>query len=87
MTHRKAHPDNALIDELERDETPSQGSSSGGAVSRDVGSRSEQRNTVGTTGNERPTAKDHPEALNEAKGPKAIDRLDPARQEPSSKLR
>jgi hypothetical protein len=78
MTHRKPHPDNAMIDELAEDATPGQGSSSGGSVNRDVGSRSEMRNTAGTSGNERPTAKDHPGALNEAKGPKTIDRLDPA---------
>ena len=78
MTERKPHPDNALIDELTEEPTPSQGSRSGGAVSRDVGTRSELRNTVGTTGNERPTAQDHPQAMNEAKGQKTIGRLDPA---------
>jgi hypothetical protein len=79
MTERKPHPDNALIDELAEDPTPSQGGSSGGSVNRDVGSRSEMRN-AGTSGSERPTAQDHPEAMNEAKGPKTIDRLDPARK-------
>jgi len=87
MTERKPHPDNALIDELEEDgPAPSQGGRSGGSVNRDVGTRSELRNTVGTTGNERPTAQDHPEAMNEAKGEKTIGRLDPANtgQSPSS---
>ena len=79
MTERKPHPDNALIDELQGDgPAPGQGGSSGGQVNRDVGSRSELHNTAGTTGNERPTAQDHPEAMNEAKGEKAIGRLDPA---------
>jgi hypothetical protein len=78
MTDRNPHPDNALIDELTEDSTPSQGGSSGGAVNRDVGSRAEMHNTVGEAGPERPTAQDHPEAMNEAKGEKTIGRLDPA---------
>ena len=78
MTERKPHPDNALIDELTEDATPTQGGSSGGGVNRDVGARSEMHNTVGTTGTERPTAQDHPEAMNESKGEKTIERLDPA---------
>ena len=77
MTERKPHPDNALIDELTEDPTPSQGGRSGGGVNRDVGTRSEMHNTVGETGNERPTAQDHPEAMNEAKGEKTIARLQP----------
>ena len=85
MTERKPHPDNALIDELQEDgPAPSQGGRSGGAVNRDVGTRSELRNTAGTTGSERPTAQDHPEAMNEAKGEKTIGRLDPANEGPSS---
>ena len=79
MTERKPHPHNALIDELEDDgPAPGQGGSSGGSVNRDVGSRSELRNTAGSTGTERPTAQDHPEALNESKGDKTTARLDPA---------
>ena len=81
MTERKPHPDNALFDELEGVATPSQGGRSGGDVARDVGTRSEMRNTAGTTGNERPTAQDHPEAMNEAKGEKTIGRLDPAQND------
>jgi hypothetical protein len=85
MTERKPHPDNALIDELQADASaPSQGDRSGGGVNRDVGTRSELRNTVGTTGNEHPRAQDHPEAMNEAKGEKTIGRLDPANKGPSS---
>ena len=77
MTERKPHSDNALIDELTEDPTPSQGGRAGGGVNRDVGTRSEMRNTVGNLGNERPTAQDHPEAMNEAKGEKTIARLQP----------
>ena len=78
MTERKPHPDNALIDDLERDETPTEGCSSGGDLQRDVGTRSEMDNTAGATHTERPHAQDHPEALNESKGEKAIGKLDPA---------
>lgn len=79
MTERKPHPDNALIDELQEDgPAPTQGGSSGGRVNRDVGSRSEMDNTVGATHTERPRAQDHPEPMNEAKGEKTIERLDPA---------
>jgi hypothetical protein len=80
MTERKPHPDNALIDELEADgPAPSQGGRSGGQVNRDVGTRSELRNTAGPLGNERPTAKDNP-AEDASKGEKAIARLDPGRK-------
>jgi hypothetical protein len=79
MIERKPHPDNALIDELERDgPAPSQGGSSGGDLQRDVGTRAEMDNTAGATRTERPRAQDHPEARNESKGDKAIGRLDPA---------
>jgi hypothetical protein len=84
MTERKPHADNALIDEMERDTTPSQGGRSGGDVARDVGTRSEMRNTAGPTGNERPRGQDSP-AEDAQKGEKTIDRLDPARKGPSSK--
>ncbi len=71
MTERKPHPDNALIDELEeQDAAPSQGSTAGGNLQRDVGSRSELRNTAGTTGSER-------DDLHTAKGDKTIARLQP----------
>jgi hypothetical protein len=80
MTERKAHPDNAMIDELEKDGAPSQSGSSGGSINRDVGSRSEMKNTTGPTETERPTAQDHPEAMNEAKGEKTIARLQPGNE-------
>ena len=57
----------------------SQGGRSGGQVNRDVGTRSELRNTVGPLGNEGPTGKDNP-AEDAAKGEKTIARLDPARK-------
>ena len=81
MTERKPHSDNALIDELEdQGSAPEQGSRSGGATARDVGTRSEMRNTAtGNLGDVRPTAQDHPEAMNEAKGERTIARLDPAK--------
>jgi len=84
MTERKPHPDNALIDELESDgPAPSQGGRSGGNVNRDVGARSELRNTAGSAGNERPTGRDNP-AEDAMKGEKTIARLDPAKKARSS---
>ena len=86
MTERKPHGDNALIDELQEDgPAPGQGGSSGGQVNRDIGTRSELRNTAGRTATERPTAHDHPEAMNEAKGEKTIARLDPANKGPAAR--
>ena len=81
MTETKPHSDNALIDELEdQGGAPDQGGRSGGATARDVGTRSEMRNTAtGNLGDVRPTAQDHPEAMNEAKGERTIARLDPAK--------
>jgi len=78
MTDRKPHPDNALIDELERDQTPAEGGSSGGDLQRDVGTRSEMDNTAGATHTERPQGQDQQDNLRESKGGKTIGRLDPA---------
>jgi hypothetical protein len=78
MTERRPHRDNALIDELAREKTPSQGGTSGGGGSRDVGSRTEMDNTAGAPHTERPRARDNTEAVNESKGDKAIAQLDPA---------
>ena len=78
MTKRDPHPDNELIDELQADgPAPSQGGSAGGQVNRDVGTRSEMRNTTGDLGNVRPTAQDHPDNMREAKGDKTRARLAP----------
>ena len=80
MTERKPHSDNALIDELEEEGgAPSQGGRSGGDVARDVGTRAEPNRATGEPDRERPTAQDHPEAVNEAKGDKTIERLQPDR--------
>lgn len=84
MTKRKAHPDNALIDELTAQATPSQGSRSGGNVSRDVGTRSELHHATGEAGGERETKQDNPVDA-EMKGTKSIERLDPSRKGPGSK--
>ncbi|HYD24437.1 MAG TPA: hypothetical protein VEB68_06550 [Croceibacterium sp.] len=85
MTESKPHPDNALIDELQEDgPAPSQGGSAGGNVQRTVGSRSELHNTTGEQlGSERARGSDNP-ADTEMKGEKTIDRLDPAKNGPSS---
>ena len=80
MTERKPHSDNALIEELEDEGgAPSQGGRSGGDVARDVGTRAELNRATGEPDRERPTAQDHPEAVNEAKGDKTIERLQPDR--------
>ena len=84
MTERKPHPDNDLIEELQKGgPTPSQGGSSGGDLARNVGSRAEVHKTVRDTGMERPTGQDNP-AQDELKGEKTIERLDPAKKGPSS---
>ena len=66
-----------IIGERSCDTTPSEAGRSGGGTARDVGTRSELRNTAGATGNERPRAQDNTEAVNESKGDKAIGRLAP----------
>jgi hypothetical protein len=78
MTERKPHPDNALIDRLEEEGAAAEGGRAGHNVNVDVGTRSELRNTAtNDLGSEDATAKDHPQAMNEAKGDKAIGRLAP----------
>ena len=85
MTERKPHSDNALIDQMEdQGGAPSQGGSAGGNVARTVGTRSEARNTAGTTGNESPTGRDNPDE-DAIKGEKTIDRLDPAKNGPKAR--
>jgi len=83
MTERKPHPDNALIDELTEEATPSQGGRSGGQVNRDVGTRTDLNRSVRDTGMERPTGQDNPDE-DALKGEKTIARLDPARKGLSS---
>ena len=79
MPERKAHPDNALIDELEdQGDAPGQGGSSGGDLKRDVGSRSEMHNTAGALRTERPHGQDSADEQRTAKGEKTIAKLNPA---------
>jgi hypothetical protein len=85
MTERKPHPDNEIIDELQdQGGAPSHGGSAGGDLQRDIGTRSELNNTVAAAGSERPTARDHPEGRQTAKGEKTTSRLDPAQDNPSN---
>lgn len=79
MTHRKPHPDNAMIDELEQQgSAPSQGGTAGGNLQRDVGSRSEMHNTAGATGSERPHGQDAADSQRTAKAEDTLARLNPA---------
>lgn len=82
MTERKPHPDNALIDEMEREGAVSQKGTSGGNVARTVGARAEEHGATEDPSVERATGKDNP-AENAAKGERTIDKLDPARRGPS----
>lgn len=65
MTERKPHPDNDLIDQMQRDSVPTaQSSSSGGEVARAVGSRAELHAAEGLLEGEeveRVTGSDTPE--------------------------
>lgn len=79
MPERKPHPDNALIDELGDQATaPTQGSTAGGDLQRDVGSRAELHNTAGATRSERPHGQDAPDGQRTAKGERTMERLDPS---------
>lgn len=78
MTKRKPHPDNALIDEMAAEPTPSQGSSSGGNVQTTVGARAEEHGAFEDPGVERARGQDNP-VDDEMKGKKSIDKLDPAK--------
>jgi len=63
------HPDNELIDELTKDPTPSQQSSSGGNVNRDVGKRGELNRATNPANREPEVGSDNP-AQDAKKGPK-----------------
>ncbi|WP_454597203.1 hypothetical protein [Qipengyuania sp. SM2507] len=63
------HPDNELIDELTKDPTPSQQSSSGGNVNRDVGKRGELNRATDPANREPEVGSDNP-AQDAKKGPK-----------------
>ena len=78
MTERKPHPDNELIDQMQQDSMPTaQGSTSGGDVARDVGSRAELHEAEGQLEGEeieRVTGSDNP-AENERMGDKTFDKI------------
>ncbi|MBX7533381.1 hypothetical protein K3165_10640 [Qipengyuania sp. 1XM1-15A] len=63
------HPDNELIDELTEYDTPSQQSSSGGEVNRQVGSRGELNRAFDPDNREPEVGSDNP-AQDAMKGPK-----------------
>lgn len=63
------HPDNELIDELTEYDTPSQQSSAGGEVNRQVGSRGELNRAFDPDNREPEVGSDNP-AQDAMKGPK-----------------
>jgi hypothetical protein len=65
------HPDNDLIDRMQDEETPSQGSSSGGNVNRRVGKRDELKRATDPENREPAVGSDNP-ADDERKGEKAM---------------
>ena len=84
MTKRDPHPDNELIDRMGELGGGAEGGRSGGQINRDIGTRAELiRASDEPSDTERPRAQDHPEAVNEAKGEKTLDRLSPREDQPS----
>ena len=81
MTKRDPHPDNDLIDRLQEQGSMAEGGRSGGNLNTDVGTRAELNRATDPDDTERPTAQDHPEAMNEAKGDKTIGRLQPGQNQ------
>jgi hypothetical protein len=65
------HPDNDLIDRMQEEETPSQGSSAGGNVNRRVGKRDELKRATDPENREPAVGSDNP-ADDERKGEKAM---------------
>ena len=63
------HPDNELIDEMTEGKTPSQGSSSGGEVNRQVGKRGELNRATDPENREPEVGSDNP-SQDAQKGPK-----------------
>ena len=62
MTERQSHhPDNELIDSMTENATPSQQSSSGGEVNREVGKRGELNRATDPDNREPETGSDNPE--------------------------
>jgi hypothetical protein len=83
MTERKPHPDNELIDQMQRDSMPTaQSSSAGGNVARTVGTRAELHEAEGQLEGEeveRAAGRDNPEQ-NDRMGDKAADKIRSGRQ-------
>ena len=65
------HPDNELIDEITEGATPSQSSSSGGEVNRQVGKRGELNRATDPANREPETGSDNP-AQDAQKGGKTL---------------
>ena len=63
------HPDNEMIDEMTQDATPSQQSSSGGQVNRQVGKRGELNSATDPDNREPEIGSDNPDD-DAKKGPK-----------------
>ena len=72
------HPDNELIDELTEYDTPSQQSSSGGEVNRQVGSRGELNRAFDPDNREPETGSDNP-AQDAMKGEKTLQAMQDSR--------
>ncbi|UOR14421.1 hypothetical protein [Qipengyuania aquimaris] len=72
------HPDNELIDELTKYDTPSQQSSSGGEVNRQVGSRGELNRAFDPDNREPETGADNP-AQDAMKGEKTLQAMQDSR--------
>ena len=79
MTERKPHPENELIDELTESATPSQSSSSGGDVNRDVGSRADMERATDPEAREPVTGSYNPEE-NADKGEKTPEAIKKGQQ-------
>jgi hypothetical protein len=74
------HPDNDLIDEMTQETTPSQQSSAGGNVNRDVGKRGELNRATDPASREPEVGSDNP-ADDAKKGPKTREAIQQARNE------
>ena len=72
------HPDNELIDELTEYDTPSQQSSSGGEVNRQVGSRGELNRAFDPDNREPEVGSDNP-AQDAQKGEKTLKAMQDSR--------
>ena len=73
------HPDNELIKNITQGETPSQGSSSGGEVNRQVGKRGELNSATDPENREPEVGSDNP-SQDAQKGPKTRAAIQDERQ-------